>query len=328
MKKIKLALWGDNGHQIQNSLKNSDTVELIAFGAFCTEGEEALRAQFPSAIKCKSYEELLSLSNLHMISLCSPKRSEQAAQAISALESGISVYAEKPCAMNEADLDCILAAAQASSAVFHEMAGTIFEQPYWEMAKQVQAGLIGEVIQVFAQKSYPMYPGRPLDEQVDGGQIMQNGVHAMRFIEHITGLKAKSIQALETRLGETRPQSDLKMAATLMGSLENGGLFSATLNYLNQPGLGRWGNEIVQLFGSKGMMESRDSGQRVQITLGENKPYTLSALPVAPQWLDLVFADVAGLKPFPFDLETELHPTRMVIRAKTNLLTSEIAHNR
>lgn len=317
--KIKLGLWGSNGHQIHQKVENNNSVEIIAYGAFNEAHTSYIKEKHPNAKFCESYQDLLNTQGLELISLCSPKRCEQANDAIAALEKGISVYAEKPCATNEADLDKILSCAKTSSGVFHEMAGTIFDQPYWDMAKKVQEGLIGEVIQVCAQKSYPMHSRRPLNEDIDGGQIMQNGVHAMRFIEHTTNLQANTITATETGLGEHRPESDLKMAAALMGNLENGAVFSANINYLNQPGLGRWGNEVVKVFGSKGYIESIDSGNRVQIVLGDEAPHLLETKDSAPNFLDLVLSHVRGQNNFPFDLETELHPTRMVIKAKNSI---------
>lgn len=43
------------------------------------------------------------------------------------------------------------------------------------------------MVQVIAEKSYPYHERRPRDEDVDGGLILQCGVHAMRFVEHVAG---------------------------------------------------------------------------------------------------------------------------------------------
>ncbi len=320
MKKIGLGLWGSNGHQILNELKNNSRLELLAWGGFDPNPAARIGQDFPAAKLCQSYAELLSCQGLELVSLCSPIREEQAEHAVTALAAGISVYAEKPCAMTEADLERIIAAAAASPAVFHEMAGTVFEQPYWAMRELIQSGEIGSVVQVFAQKSYPMHDRRPFDEKVDGGLLMQNGVHAMRFVEHLTGLEATSISAHETSLGESRPGSDLKMAGCAMGYLNNGGVFTVIMNYLNQPGLGRWGNEEVRVFGTRGMIESIDAGARVQIVRGEEKPVPVDTSAPSPSWFTLVCDHVRGENGFPFSLAQELHPTRMVIRAKHQLI--------
>jgi predicted dehydrogenase len=316
---LGLALWGDNGHPIHNHLPQYPRLRLLAFGAFGTGNTDAIRAAHPQARMCDSFAELLATPGVELVSLSSPRRSEQAGHAIAALAAGIHVYAEKPCATSEADLDRLLAAAAGSAAVFHEMAGTVCDQPYWTMRGLVQGGAIGEVIQILVQKSYPFYDGRPRDEAVDGGLIAQNGVHAMRYIEHITGLRASSIEALQTGLGETRAGSDLKMAASLMGRLNNGGLFSAVANYLNPSGFGSWGNEMVRIWGTKGMVESSDAGKRTRLVVGEKDTGPLDASEAPPDWLTCVIAHAADGTPMPFDLDTELHPTRMVLRAQDKI---------
>jgi predicted dehydrogenase len=94
------------------------------------------------------------------------------------------------------------------------MAGTAFEQPYLSMRSIVKAGAIGEVVQVFAQKSYPYHDKRPQDEDVDGGSIMQVGIHAMRFIEYVACKRIKTIQAIETKLGNLDLEGNLHIAAS------------------------------------------------------------------------------------------------------------------
>ncbi len=320
---LGVALWGDNGHQIHGLLEKYPRLRLLAFGAFGAGNTDAIRAAHPQARACETWDELLAVPGVEWISLSSPLRSEQAGHAIAALAAGIHVYAEKPCATREADLDRILAAAERSPATFHEMAGTVCEQPYWEMRSIVQNGVIGEVVQVLAQKSYPFYDGRPRDEAIDGGLIAQNGVHALRFVEHITGLRAISIDAMQTALGETRTGSDLKMAASLMGRLENGGLFSAVANYLNPRGTGSWGNEMVRVWGTKGMIESSDAGKRTRLVVGDEDMGPLDASETPPDWLACAIAHAADNEPMPFDLDTELHPTRMVLKARVNELGVE-----
>lgn len=313
------ALWGDNGHAIHSKLSCLPRLRLLAFGGFQGEGREILRAEYPRARECGSFGELLAVPGVEWVSLCSPLRSEQAGQALEALAAGVHVYAEKPVATSEEDLDRLIAAAGRSKATFHEMAGTVCEQPYWAMRKLVADGMIGEVVQILAQKSYPFHDGRPRDEAIDGGLIAQNGVHAMRFVEHITGLRATSVQALQTGLGETREPSDLQMAATLTGCLDNGGLFSAVANYLNPRGTGSWGHEMVRIWGTKGMLEACDAGQRTRLVVGDKDMGPIDVSGTPPDWLARVIAHAADREPMPFDLETELHPTRMVLRARAGL---------
>lgn len=316
MQPIKLGFWGTDGHQIHNALNRYPQLQLIAAGELAPKIQEQLLARDPDLKICATFEDLLNVPGLEMVSLCSSLRSVQAQQAIDALAKNIHVYAEKPCATCEADLDRIMQAAAKSKGRFHEMAGTVFEQPYWAMKQIVASGAIGQVVQVLAQKSYPMHPGRPTRETVDGGLVAQNGVHAMRFVEHITGIKAANANAMQTSLGETRDDSDLQMACHITGQLANGGLYAIIANYLNPKGFGSWGNEMVRIFGTKGMIESTDAGTRTRLVVGDKDHGTLDTSTPSPDWLAMVIDDCRNLNAMPIDLETELHPTRMVLRAR------------
>ncbi len=64
-------------------------------------------------------------------------------EAIRCLEGGKHVYAEKPCAMTESDLDAIIETSRRTGNRFHEMAGTAWEQPYFIMRQRNQDGAIG-----------------------------------------------------------------------------------------------------------------------------------------------------------------------------------------
>ncbi|MCL1856751.1 MAG: Gfo/Idh/MocA family oxidoreductase [Kiritimatiellaeota bacterium] len=313
MMSIPVGLWGSNGHQIHGVVERYPELKVVAFGAFADDA--ALRAQYPEAVPCATYEALLDVPGVRLVSLCSPLRGDQAGQAIAALKRGIHVYAEKPCCTTEAELDNVIAVAATGGAIFHEQAGTVCDQPWWAMRQIAQSGQLGDIVQVVAQKSYPFQDWRPLSETVDGGLTAQSGVHALRLVEHVTGIRIATIDALETSLGETRPGSDLKMASSMMGRLDNGGLFSATANYLNQPGVGTWGNEMLRVFGTHGMLEACDGGTRTRLVLGNDDCGTLDTSAQPPDWLRCFLDQILHGTPMPFDLATELHPTRMVLRA-------------
>ena len=313
---LPTALWGSNGHQIHSILKNHPALDLVAFGAMGEKLTAELRAAYPRAVVCGTYPELLAVPGVRFVSLCSPLRTEQAQDAIDALEKGIHVYAEKPCATSEADLDRLLAVVAKGKARFHDQAGTVCGQPYWTMRNIVRSGILGTIVQVSAQKSYPYGEWRPTAEAMDGGLTLQNGIHALRFIEHVTGLRATTISAIETALGEKRAGSDLKMASSMMGRLENGGVFCAIANYLNQPGIGTWGNEMLRIFGTDGMLEMCDGGARTRLIVGKEDRGAIDTSGEAPDWLSCVINEILNDTPMPFDLDTELHPLRMVRRAQ------------
>ncbi|MCQ6559132.1 Gfo/Idh/MocA family protein [Paenibacillus mendelii] len=317
--RIRTALYGSNGHQIQQLLENHPQAELVATACLDLARLPASLRNDPNVRHYATLNELLADPTVQLVSLCSPFRSDQAEDAIQCMRAGKHVYAEKPCALSEKELDAIIAATRSTGCRFREMAGTAFEQPYLSMRNLVQAGAIGEIVQVFAQKSYPYFEERPQDERIDGGLARQAGVHAVRFIEHVANQKVSDIAAVETRLGNPDPSGGLHMAASFMMRLVNGGVASAVVNYLNPVGFKRWGNEHLRVFGTMGFMEATDGGVRTRLVVGDRDLGEIDRSDPSRDYFDMYMNELVDLAVMPLDLEEELHPTRMVIRAKSHI---------
>jgi predicted dehydrogenase len=316
--KIRVALYGTNGHQLSPAkLADHPHATLIAVAAYSRE--------LPAGAKVTTHPDLDALladPSVDLVSLCSPRRADQARDAIRCLTAGKHVYAEKPCALSERELDDILAVAAKSGREFHEMAGTVFAQPYFEMRRAVRAGEIGEVVQVLVQKSYPYGTHRPQDEGLDGGLFLQAGIHAARLVEHVTGQQIRDISGLETATG--LPESgEGKMAAGAQMTLENGAIATIIMNYLNPAGNKPRNNETLRVFGVKGFTESIDDGTRTRLVTAERTIEPLDLSVPSADYFDLIAAHLADGKPLPLSTEEELHPLRMLLRAKEKLRASK-----
>lgn len=312
-KKVRVGLYGNNGHQLNFLLKGHPQAEVTACAHYELPGDT------PGGVSFTRHESLLALAmdpNVDLISLCSPRRATQVDDAILCLQNGKHVYAEKPCALSEPELDRVLAAADASRRHLRDMAQTAFDSPYPQMREVVRSGELGEVVQVFVQKSYPWHGGRPQDEAVDGGLTLQVGIHAARFVEHVAGVRIGALELMETTHGNPVSHGGLRMAAALQGRLENGGLVVMALNYLNPRGLGIWGNDHLRIFGTKGMVEATDGGTRTACIIGEAAPRVLPPLAVPQDHADDYFRFILENKPMPLSLEEELHPLRVLLRVK------------
>ncbi|HJH04214.1 MAG TPA: Gfo/Idh/MocA family oxidoreductase [Victivallis vadensis] len=314
MEKIKIGLYGDNGHQIWFAFQHPGAEIVAAAGI----APEKIPAEHRSALRfCDSLDELLQ-TDAQLISLCSPLRSEQARHALRCLEAGRHVYAEKPCAFREEELDEIIRTSRRVGRRFHEMASVAFQAPYAALRKCVAAGTIGEVLQVVSQKSYPWRLERPADEHVDGGLIRQVGIYNLRFIEHLTGLRVTELFARETRLGNQGPQSECRRAVSFSMALSNGAIASGVSNYAGPcaPHWNSWGYENVRIFGVNGFVESVNGGETVRYYTPEQGVVPLDPNDGAIDWFDTVLDEIrTGEELIPVPLETELSPTRWVIRA-------------
>ncbi|USN98686.1 MAG: Gfo/Idh/MocA family oxidoreductase [Phycisphaeraceae bacterium] len=312
--RVRVALFGTNGHQIHAAMDYHPDAELVAVADVPDEALPESARGFCTRVE--TLDELIAMDNVDLIVLCSPVRGDQHEHAIACLMAGKHVYAEKPSALHEVDLDRIIEAATSAGRVYREMAGTAFEQPFLEMRNRIAGGLIGEVRQVVAQKSYPLrYPDRerPRGEIVDGGIVRQVGVHAARFIEHVAGRRIVDIRADATEV------NGLALAASMTMTLDNGGCATIALNYLNPPAFPLWGNEMLRVFGDEGFCEITDGGQRTRVVLRDTDlgPLTPSAPSLA--YHDLLFRHIRFGEPMPLTLDEELHPTRVVIRAAAQL---------
>lgn len=314
-RKIGVGLYGSNGHQLRpDKLTSHPYARLVAVAM--------VRAStLPEGVKRHgSLDELLADSAVEIVSLCSPRRADQARDAIRCLAAGKHVYAEKPAALTEAELDEILAAAKRAGKEFHEMAGTAFAPNYAAMRQVVREGKVGDVIQILVQKSYRYGQVRPQDEAIDGGMFLQAGIHAARMVEHVAGVRIQTISGWETAFGKPeKEKGEGKIAGAAQIRLENGGLATIIMNYLNpgHPTLPH-GNETLRIFGTKGFVESVDGGARTRLVTAAGIIEPLERVP-GMDYFDAVAAHLVTGAAMPLTLEEELHPLRMLLRAKEKL---------
>lgn len=321
MEKIAIGLYGANGHQIHHKLVDHPRGRLVATAALETAKlPESLRG-CESIRRCRTLQELLADDEVQLVSLCSPRRRDQAADAIECLRAGKSVLAEKPCALTEKDLDLILATASETGREFREMANGIGDtQPFLAMRRLIEAGTIGTVVQILAQKSYPFGNNRPQDEDVDGGLLRQAAGHALRFIEQVGQVRIETIDAVETQLGNDKP-GGLRIACSMTMRLANGGIATAIANYLNPPSFGTWGNEALRVFGREGFVETTDGATKTRLVLNDRDCGELDLSEPSRDYLDTYLAALQGQGEMPRDIADEVHPTRMTIRAKLSAVS-------
>jgi predicted dehydrogenase len=319
---IAVALYGSNGHQVHNKLVGHPHARMVAV----CDCQKLFDAKGPGdgVRTYATLAEMLKDDRAQLVTLCSPRRDQQAADAIACLRGGKHVLAEKPCAMNEEQLDQILAEAKRAGREFHEMADTRFYQPYRAMHDAIASGAIGNVVQIIAQKCYPHMPTRPGDEGIDGGLTMQAGIHAVRMIEHVAQQRIKRVECVETRKTNPSPQGNLMMATAMMFELQSGGIATATANYLNVKGTGVWGYEMLRIFGDKGMIESDDGGRRHRLVVGDHDRGSLDTSEPSSNMFDVLCRHLSDGSPLPFSEEEEFSPTRWVIRAKRNARRADV----
>ncbi|WP_308635434.1 Gfo/Idh/MocA family protein [Paenibacillus silvisoli] len=314
MKKVRVALYGHNGHQVGAQLAGIPEAELAAICGIPV-GQSAF--DDAGADRYERLEQLLEREDIDAISICSPVRSMQFHDIKAALLAGKHVYAEKPLVMEEGQLDELLRLAASKGLRLREMASTAYESPYAEIREAVVAGMIGEVVQVAAQKSYPYADWRPQDERVDGGLLLQVGIHAVRWVEQVALQRIAAVSAFQTKLGNPTANGGLHMAASLQMRLQNGGIAQAAMNYLNRAGSGIWGSDQLRIFGTLGYIECLDGGRQVRVVNDEGvtsiEPHsTVKRLSHFHSFIQEVGGRSSELLP----METEIRALRVILGAR------------
>jgi len=185
-----------------------------------------------------------------------------------------------------------------------------------QMAAEVRAGRIGEVVHVYGMKSYPYHDGRPQDRGVDGGLICQAGIHAIDMIRAVSGQEVTETFAFDTMHGNPQP-GQLQMAGSVAMRFGNGALGLLAVNYLNPKKMGFWGNDQIRVHGTGGMIEAVDGLTRAVLAGVDDEPQTLAI--DAPDYHQQTqdFIDwVAGRCQPHHTLDDSLRCTRVVLSAQ------------
>jgi predicted dehydrogenase len=322
---IRVGLYGTNGHQLPLGLSVPSGARVVAVADY--PGDRLDAEEVGRVVRSyDTLEALLADPEVDLVSLCSARRIEQADQAIQCLRAGKHVLAEKPCAFTEAKLDQILAAAARSGRQFREMAASTssLPPPIQAIRRLVDDGTLGTIVHVQAHKSYPWHDRRPQETAVDGGLVRQVGIHAVRFIHSATGLRIAAIRGQSTGLG--RPEHvrlagsgeihrGPARAAVFALELENGGVGSINLNYLNPSNFGAWGNDQVRVFGTKGMAETVDGFRRSSAYI-PGRESTELPFPddlVSPVYIAHYARYLLDGTPMPIPFEEEMAMTRAML---------------
>lgn len=321
---VKVCLYGNGGgHQVWKAY-NIPGVEVVGIAGVDENAmPESVRGKAPHY---DSLEEMVLSSGADIVSICAPVRKGQAQLSVWCMEQGKHVYAEKPSAFTEKELDEIIAASKRTGMIYHEQSGTYSNAPYCGMRRLISEGVIGKVISVHTQKSYPWHERRPKSEDIDGGLIRQVGIYNMRFVEFVTQLRITEVTARETMLGNDHENSDCRRAVVFAMSLENGGVASGTANYCGPcaPYWNHWGYEYVRVFGETGFLEGGEGLGKVRLFQSGKGVTEIDVSGESVDFFEAFVEEVrTGKAVFQLSLEEELSPCRKVIWARNNTILVE-----
>ncbi len=112
------------------------------------------------------------------------------------------------------------------------------------------------------------------------------------------------------------------MAASLQMTLENGGVATVIANYLNPLNRNPRDFENLKILGTEGVVETTDDGREARIVSAKGiRPINKSpgSQNYSPLYFDYVSAHLVTGAEMPLTLEEELHPLRMLLRARKGM---------
>jgi predicted dehydrogenase len=148
-------------------------------------------------------------------------------------------------------------------------------RPVFRTARQVYAsGAIGQAVLANGRKSYkwgtrPQWFG---ERSKYGGTIGWVGIHALDFINYITGLEFTSVAAMAANFAHSdRPDCEDNCALVLETS--NGGHATISVDYFRPQSAPTHGDDWVRIVGTKGTIEASDALQKCTVVVEDKEPY-------------------------------------------------------
>lgn len=318
-RKVRLALLGLEGHtgEVVRPLPQLPDVEVAAI-ADPNGSAIAAMARNPRLAGAKryaDYRQMLEREELDMVCICGPTHT-RAERILACAERKLHVVAEKPLAIERADLEKVKAAVGKSGIRLTMLLPMRFSPPYLALRQIVREGQIGEVAQIAAQKSYKLgkRPTWMLKRASFGGSIPYIGIHMVDLMRWSTGREMVQAASFQSHIGFPE-YGDMENTTGTIFRLDNGGVGMLRMDYLRPETAASHGDDRLRVVGTVGVVEYQAS-TGVTLISSKEKPRTISSLPPAGS-LFLDFLDsVYHAKPPMLDLPDIYRVNEIVLAAR------------
>jgi predicted dehydrogenase len=318
-RKIRLALIGLDGHtaEILNPLPNLPDVELVAL---CDADPKATaraarNPRLSSARQYTDFRRMLDREQLDMVGVCGPNGG-RAAVIVACAERKLHIVAEKPLAIELDELARVKQAVARYGVRLTMLLPMRFSPTYLAMKQIVQAGEIGEVAQIGAQKSYKLGDRAPWyrERSTYGGTIPWIGIHMVDLMRWSSGREFTEAVSFQTHIGFPELGEMENVTASLF-RLDNGGVATLRMDYLRPETAPTHGDDRLRLAGMKGIVEYQ-AATGVTLMTGKGKPQVIQNLPPAGSLFVDFLESVYNRKPSALALEDIYRVNEIVLIAR------------
>jgi predicted dehydrogenase len=182
------------------------------------------------------------------------------------------VFSEKPAATTLDNLTELKKAYAESGKIYSSMMALRFAPGFIAAKEFADAGGIGEIRLVHAQKSYKLGTRGDMykNKKLYGGTIPWVGSHAVDWIYYFTKKKFANVFAAQSRIANCG-HGDLEMTAACNFVLEDEIIATANIDYLRPDGARTHGDDRIRIVGTLGIVEVRDGEAFAIANSGERK---------------------------------------------------------
>jgi predicted dehydrogenase len=298
---VRIAILGFDGHpgEVTGQLAQLPEVEVVAVSD--PDSKVTARAiKSPRMAKAKPYTDyrrMLEAEKLDLVAVCNAN-GDRAAAILDCVARKLNVIAEKPLAVEWADLNRVKKAVAESGIKLGMLMPMRYEPSYLALKRIVDSGEIGEVAQIGAQKSYKAGERPPWmrNRKTYGGTIPWIGIHMVDLMRFTSGRDFTAVASFQTRLGFPEI-GDMENITGSLFKLDNSGIGTLRMDYLRPDTAPTHGDDRLRLAGMKGVAEYQAS-TGVTLVSGSRKPETLRDLPARGSvFVDYLLYAYAGAAP-------------------------------
>jgi predicted dehydrogenase len=313
-KKIRVGVAGMEGHvgEIIRPIQGLPDVEFVC----ASDPDPRKMAKLPPAVtRYSDYRQMLDKERLDVVGI-GGTNDQRAAIILECAAHKLHVAAEKPLAIERADLDRIRQAVHQNGIHLTMLLPMRFSAHYLAMKQVVESGQIGEVAQIDAQKSYKLgeRPAWMLHRSSFGGTIPFIGGHMVDLMRWLSGREFVETVSLQAHVG----YPDYGQMENTTGSLfrlDNGGIAVLHMDFFRPQTAPTHGDDRLRLVGTGGVVEYQEA-TGVTVVTGREKPRTVTELP-KDRSLFLDFLDsVYNQKPAGLSLSDVYRVSEIVLAAR------------
>jgi predicted dehydrogenase len=268
---MKMCIIGDRGHMhyVFGGLPALPNVEVAAISSGTPDDDVTnLKAQCQQLGHAPQvyddWTDMLAHVRPEIAVVCGPFELH-AAMSMAAIARGIHVFCEKPVALTLDELAHLQAVYGQSDVHFAAMMGMRYEAAFYTAWRQVQAGAVGEIRLLNAQKSYKLglRPAYYYRRETYGGTIPWIGSHPVDLIHWFSGREFLSVMATHSHVANG-DQGTLETSALCQFRLAGDISASASMDYFRPANAPTHGDDRLRVVGDRGVIEVR-GGQVILI---------------------------------------------------------------